>query len=105
MLSSADIREHLARVSYKPGWRFEAHDTEFEGPFVRILVDVPDSYNPGEATTLGINSIVAVNDTDELDRWLINRIIRIESHEAREFYKRDGKIIFDPHSEGEPYHV
>ena len=105
MLSVDEIRNHLSRISYKEGWQFEAHETEWEGPFVRILVEVPDTYNPGETTTLGINSIVSADTTDELERWLIRRIIRIESHEAREFFKRDGKVLYDPHAEGEPYHL
>jgi hypothetical protein len=104
MLTSVEIERHFDRLTYKDGWRFLLYVTPWEGPFVRIEVDVEDSYNPGETTTLGVNSFLPpMESTDQLESWLMARIIRIESHEAREFFKRDGEVIFDPHAEGEPY--
>lgn len=106
MLTSKQINEHLSHISYKDGWKFEVHESEWEGPFIRILVDVPDTYNEGETTTLGINTFIPpTKDTEEFERWLLARVIRIESHEAREFFKRDGEVIFDPHAEGEPFRI
>lgn len=104
LLTTEQIRAHLGRLTYKPGWSFEVRDAAWEGPFVRILVEVEDSYSPGATTILGINSFIpAVTSPEALEHWLLQRIIRIESHEAREFFKRDGQVVFDPHADGQPF--
>jgi hypothetical protein len=35
--------------------------------------------------------------TIALEEWLAWRLGRLEVHEMREFLKRDGRVIFDPH--------
>lgn len=104
MLSVIEISEHLKRITYKDGWTFLVRENPYEGPFIRILIVVPNSYMENETVTLGINSFLGEFETvEEFERWLLRRIIRIEIHEAREFFKRDGKVLSDPHAEGEPY--
>jgi hypothetical protein len=105
MWSSKDIADYLDTVEYRDNFKFEVHDTDWEGPFIRILIKDKDNFNPDKEIDLGMNSFVCVSSAEEMDRWLVNRLIRIESHEVRERFKRNGKVIFNPHAEGEPYHI
>jgi hypothetical protein len=104
MLSVDEMRNLLDQVEYKDGWRFSIYEHPFEGPFLRIEFDVRDSYNSGESVTLGINSFVPpCRQQYQFLDWLLYRIIRIEVHEAREFFKINGVPYEDPHVLGEPY--
>jgi hypothetical protein len=99
-MTTAEIREHLAGLTYKPGWAWTLEEDEWEGPYVRFLVDVPDAYAPTETVTLGINSWLPPVDTrEQLDKWLAWRIARIEIHESLEFLRREGRPVFDPHAQ------
>lgn len=90
-----DLAERLARYSYKPGWRLDL--------CLRIRATVPDSRNPGQTTP--IQSIVDLPEgiedwsDDKLDGWLEKRFIFVESHEVREWLRRDGLLVNDPHGE------
>jgi hypothetical protein len=98
----AEIRECLERCEYKPGWSWELREDLWEGPFVRFLVTVDDSYAVEQADgviTLGIDSWLPPQVSEEsLRLWLAWRLGRIESHEMREFFKVDGRPVFDPHA-------
>jgi hypothetical protein len=98
MLSTADINRELDRIAYKPGFTFKAYDDQWEGQKIRIQAEVPDAYNPDETVTLGIDSFLPpLLDEWEVRRWLMWRLLRIENHEAREFFRLDGNILWDPH--------
>jgi hypothetical protein len=99
MLNAHDISTHLATLTYKPGWTWELEQDPWEGHRIRFLVDVPDAYS-NDHVTLGISSwLPPMQTTEQLDLWMAWRIQRIESHEAREFLKRNGQPIFDPHAD------
>jgi hypothetical protein len=99
MLPLEDIRAHLGRITYRPGWTFEAYEDEHEGYKLRILAPVENSYRPGETVDLGIDSFLPpLETTHELETWLAWRLRRIESHESREWLRRDGQLISDPHA-------
>ena len=100
MLSVPEIQEHLAAITYKPGWTIRAYMGRWEGPHVVITTVVPDSYHPSETVTLDVHSMLPpMRSGDDLDEWLAWRLARIEVHEMREFLRRDGKPIYDPHAE------
>jgi hypothetical protein len=100
MLSIQQVQAHLARVSYKPGWSFEAYQGAWEGHHIVINTQVPDAYGPGRTVTLNVHSMLPpLEDTSALERWLMWRLARIEVHEMREFFRVDGKIVDDPHAE------
>jgi hypothetical protein len=100
MLTTEAITTEIARVKYRADWSFEVYETEYEGPWLRIVAFVPDAYDPGNVLAIGVNSpIPPMRDTDAVHEWLIWRICRIESHEAREFYRVDSEVPFDPHRE------
>lgn len=99
MLTTAEINEELAHVSYKPGWRFTVYDGEFEGQHAVITTRCPDARNPTQTTTLDVHSsLPPIPTSDYLHRWLAWRLGIIELHEMREFLQRDGTPIFDPHA-------
>lgn len=98
MLSTQEIREHLASVSYRPGWEFAVQE-HIEGLQLRIRADLEDSYNPGKMVELGIDTFIPpIPDVAYLKQWLLWRLKRIEIHEACEWFKWDGEIVLDPHA-------
>jgi hypothetical protein len=98
MLTTGDIALHLDRLSYKPGWSWAVWDGRWEGQHIVIGAKVPDAYNPGEFVVLDVHSMLPpMRDTAALEEWLAWRLGRLEVHEMREFFKRDGRVIFDPH--------
>lgn len=101
MLTTAEIAGWIGQMSYRPGWSFQVYETGFEDPWLLILAkNQADSRNPGASIDLGIRSpIPPMENFDQLDRWLIWRLERVESHECREWLQVDGRPIFDPHRE------
>jgi hypothetical protein len=87
------IEAHLARLSYRPGWKFAVYTGRYEGPHICITADLADSVNVGQTLRVRIDS-----QLPPFERWLLWRLAIIESHECREWFKRDGKAIADPHA-------
>lgn len=99
-LQVPEIRALLAEIEYMPGWTFEVDSGPWEGIQLIIRANLPDSYNPGERIQIGIRSYMPpLLSIEQFDRWMVWRLERIASHEVREFYRRDGKPVFDPHTE------
>lgn len=100
-LSIQEIEEELKKITYREGWKFIVYDGAWEGQHMRIEATVPDSVNLGKDVDLKIEiPIPPCPNVEYFHYWLIYRIIRIESHEAREFFKVDGVPVFYPHMEG-----
>jgi hypothetical protein len=100
VLTTTEIAAHLQRLTYKDGWEFHAYDGRWEGQHIVIRTVVPDTYKPGEQLVLDVHSMLPpMRDTEQLEEWLAWRLGRIEVHEMREFLKRDGRVLFDPHAE------
>lgn len=91
-----EVRAAVEKVTYKPGWSFEVRTDSHEGMYLRILAPVPD--DPQQEKTLGINTYLPpFTGTEELARWILWRVERIEVHEARELLRFDGKQVSNPH--------
>lgn len=102
MLGADALSAHLARITYRRGWTFELVDDpeQHEGLKLRIVARVEDSYRPGEYTELRICSYLPpMADEAAFEHWLFWRLRRIEIHECGEWFKVDGIVAFDPHSE------
>jgi predicted metal-dependent enzyme (double-stranded beta helix superfamily) len=90
----------LNQVTYKPGWSFTIHRHTWEGLCVDITITMPNSYKPGEDVTLNIRTPVPpIVNAKHFHDWLMWRLGRIESHEMREFYKVNGRVVDNPHAE------
>jgi hypothetical protein len=96
------VQAHLDELDYKPGWTFHAYAGRWEGMHVAIGARMPDSYHPGQMIDLQVECFLSPNDhasPEALDTWLLYRLARIEVHETREFLRRDGRPVDDPHAE------
>jgi hypothetical protein len=98
MLTTHEIQQHLRKLSYKENWTFSAYEGRYEGQHIVIRASVPDSYSDG-TVVLDVHSMLPpMRDKRHLEEWLLWRLARIEVHEAREFLKRNGRVLFDPHA-------
>jgi hypothetical protein len=101
MLTIQQIQDELNKITYKDGWFFEARQGAFEGHHLTITATLPDSVNLGQNVDLKIETpIPPYRSIEDFHLWLVYRLIRIESHEAREWLKVKGIPIFYPHMEG-----
>jgi hypothetical protein len=99
MLTLAQVKAHLERISYKPGWSIKAYQGRWEGLHLVINTCVQDAFKPDTMVTLDVHSFIPYPETaQELERWLMWRLARIEVHEMREWFKVDGKVIDSPHA-------
>jgi hypothetical protein len=98
VLTVEGIRAHLERLSYKDGWSFDVYEGRWEGPHIVIRTEVQDASRAARRVVLDVHSMLPpMRDTVALEEWLAWRLGRLEVHEMREFFKRDGRVIFDPH--------
>lgn len=97
-------------ITYKPGWtitiehmtrRYE-HLAGGEGMTLRIEFRNQDSTNPGNEVGLDHYFAVppAMYDRETWERWVFDRIVEMETHEAMEFFHVDGWApFFPPHGD------
>lgn len=105
------LRILVNQLTYKPDWEFELADTNrgqgSVGLTLTITPTVPNSLRPSEIMRVQHLFPVppAAYNADSWMRWLLDRILDVESHEACEFFQIDGERVYAPHhSEGEdPY--
>lgn len=98
-LELREIENHLKHLQYKPGWTFEIQTDLSYRPCLLVSFIAEDAYNPGRETKIGFREALYpyYRGTKQFEEWLFGVIMKIERHEAREFFKRDGEIINDPH--------
>jgi hypothetical protein len=100
VLTTPEIQRHLTHLTYKPGWMVRVYDGRWEGQHLAIRAELEDATRPGHTTTIDVQSMLPpIRDTQALEEWLAWRLGRLELHEMREWFKRDGRPIFDPHAE------
>lgn len=99
-------------TKYKEGWEFrlkEFYDRgqQSEGTTLEILVTGPDTYKPDDEIRIRHLFIVpaASYNMRSWRRWLFDRILDVEKHEAMEFFQIDGARPYAPnHGPGhDPY--
>ncbi len=99
MLTYAEVRDIVARFTYRAGWRLETYEDPHEGLAIAITTEVEDAYHPGHTIVLDIHSYMPpMRDRQAVLDWLLWRLERIASHEVREFAHFDGQLIADPHA-------
>lgn len=104
MLPYADIEATVSRMAYRPGWSLSTFIDPHEGPKLRILASVPDGYHPGRSIDLGITARIPtlVRSRADLAEWVLWRLLEVEAHECREYFRIGGVLYRDPHDPIEP---
>lgn len=91
------IREVLKRFTYRPHWRFEVN----EG-FLTVTMLVVDADEPDQNIVLTFTQTIPryafMHDFD-WTRWLFEQVRNIEHHEMQEFFRIDGRPVYEPHPE------
>jgi hypothetical protein len=102
-----DAARLVALVSYKPGWRFKVAGPE--GRYLCVYAETPNSHHPSQPR-LTQHTFPLPDDCDDerqFFRWVFDRLLLVEQHEAGEFFKVGEFRPFYPHhqDEGSPYVV
>jgi hypothetical protein len=93
----------VQRLTYRPGWRFSLEDIDrgqgSKGLTFTALGVYPDTYNPDQQIRVlhCFPVLPAAYDERSWRRWLFERILEIERHEACEFFQIDGERPYAPH--------
>jgi hypothetical protein len=103
MMTEYEVRELLKRFTYKPGWKFEPTTYFSTNPgemTMAIRYEAEDAFNPGRQIIVGTRKRF-VAPVNEQMFWanMLSMIESVERHEAREWFKVDGQMPFNPHKE------
>jgi len=95
----------VASIAYKPGWRFKLSGPN--GRWLCVYAETVDS-QAQDRTRLTQHQFELPDPLPadrELVRWVLERLLLVEQHEACEFLKVDGFAPFFPNhqDEGSPY--
>lgn len=96
----------VAAVTYKPGWAFR-----IGGPgnrFLCVHASTPDSLQPERSrSTQHMFELPEVDTPRAFYRWVLDRLLLAEFHEACEFFDVDGLRPYFPNhqDEGSPYEL
>lgn len=99
----ADLLRLLDRVTYKEGWAFRV-DHRFG--VLEIRIRTSNSLNPQDLVDVRHTfPVPGIEPPMGWDRWLLSRIILVETHEACEFFSVCKEKPFFPDHDGDPYAV
>ena len=113
-----ELEELVDNLQYKPGWMYQLKYKDrgqgSKGLTFIVTTLTTNSYDDNPTNLIPdyrVNHLFIVpgasyNKT-AWSRWLLDRLIEVETHEACEFFRIAGERIFAPHhSEGEdPYSI
>lgn len=97
------LRSLVEHLSYKEGWRFNLEDVDrgqgSEGLTFCVVSTTQDSYHPEKIRPVMHYFPVppAAFNEQSWRRWLLDRLLEIERHEACEFFQIDGERPYAPH--------
>jgi len=93
-------------LAYKPGWSFKVAKRA-DGDRLCVFATCPDSLHPERLRTTQHMFLIPPDLADERAwaRWVFDRLLEAERHEAAEFFQINGRRPFFPHhqDEGSPY--
>lgn len=110
-----ELADLVAALSYRPGWRFGLYESDRGQGSKGLTFDVVslgyDTHHPDNGETYRVcHSFIvpaASYNRESWQRWLLDRLVDVETHEACEFFRVGGKQPFAPnHGPGwDPYGV
>jgi hypothetical protein len=97
------LQSLVERLTYRPGWRFALTDMDrgqgSAGLTFYVVGTYPDTYSPD--TLINVAHLFPVPpaafDERSWRRWIFERLLEIERHEAAEFFQIDGERPYAPH--------
>jgi hypothetical protein len=99
----AELEELIDKLKYKPGWRFWLDSLDrgqsCVGLTLTIAIRCPNSYD--HETNIAVRHLFPVPpaafNEGSWRRWLFNQIVKVETHEAMEFFTVDDVKPYAPH--------
>lgn len=93
------------RLSYRPGWRFSLEDIDRGQGSVGLTFSVYtvgyDTYNIEQGQNYRVVHYFPVPpaafNRQSWQRWIFERLLEVERHEAAEFFQIDGQRPYAPH--------
>jgi len=101
------LSELLQRVSYKPGYEFALERIKDDAARVSLTCrTLPNSHEPSATTGLtimnGISLRTIATPADALQA-VATVIARFELHESAEWFRCDGRTVYDAHARGDSF--
>jgi hypothetical protein len=103
------LRQQLSRYSYRPTWTFEVEYMPDPLAWVdrySILTrfKVMNSYPPHQEIEIKSlepvpSFVIEHHDAEAFKRWFPVMIWYVEQHESKEWLRRDGELVDDPHKQ------
>lgn len=99
------LAELVDNLEYRPGWRFNMEHTD-RGQGSRGLTFIIrsqgyDTYHPDRGETYGVYHYFPVPpaafNRQSWQRWLLDCLIKVETHETCEFFQVAGERPYAPH--------
>ncbi len=101
--------QEIKRYRYKPGVTLEVLPTVGHAlpPVLRVTAEVQDSRAPeGRFSASGPVKVAfqrplpdwAADYPNQFPRWIMSILREFEDHEMREWLRRDGELVDDPHA-------
>ncbi len=102
----ARMRDILARITYKPGWKLEPWYTSRLRNTMAITIsfDAPNVHRPTETIRIerehhiSVDSLMNWDHDDLIVCYLFSLLRETEFHETQEWFKYDGKHVYEPHT-------
>lgn len=99
------LQSLVEALSYRPGWSIRLEDLDrgqgSEGLTLCIYTRGYDTYHPDRGETYRVVHYFpvppAAYDVRSWRRWLLDRLIDVETHETCEFFQIDGERPYAPH--------
>lgn len=85
-------------LQYKAGWNFSVMNVN-DGYTLAIVIYTIDAYHPDVTKHVMHYTPVPTEEPPSWRRWLLDQIVKIETHEACEFFQVRGVRPFAPSHE------
>jgi hypothetical protein len=107
MIDTTVLTDLLSRFRYKPGWSFNLDCTfSTSRPNLLITLHGPDSVNGGLTKVVHATPLPSFTPPERWEDWLLETILKIETHEACEFFTVDDAAPYFPeHGSSRAYQV
>lgn len=94
------VADVLRVMRYKAGWEFR-----IEADALMIMIVAEDSTRTfatrdGRVRVAHRRPIPSPGAVKDWERWVLEQIVAVETHEACEFFRIRGEVPFDPHAQG-----